>query len=557
MTTIRTELVWLPLGAGGRCVRLNGRVYERALATAQRRTARDLFHAALLVHLPEGTTVVEVAPVWDVPDGRPEHGAVVSGPVGLRALGRWDLFRYEVRSWRDGIVPDLADAVGDPVVLTHDELVSRWLLDLVPAVPALTWGRDERGLGEMWTSNSVVAWLLQRAGFDAGRLVPPGGGRAPGWDAGVTLARRHRQPLTLQKAPMSSPQHRSRTPGAGPSTSMGLHELVATATLAPSSHNTQPWLFVPSAHGVCVRADTRRRLPVADPDDRELAMSCGAAVLTFRVAAAAHGYGTRVGHVHPADPDDVACLSWTAEPDAALAGLADAVVERHVWRGRFADDALPDPVVAGLAAAGHDEGAALHVVPDGAARHALATLVAEADRAQLADRAWRDELATWMHPRGSSDGLARGRLAGRLAPWAIRHLDLGRLLAWRDRRRTSSAPLVVVLTTPGDTATDRLSAGQAFQRVSLLATSHGLALGLLNQPCQVPALRARLATLVPDGVPQLVLAIGRPRTRPTGPDRRLAGEVMSHWLGPAGEGIHPHPVEPHTPPRLLGGIAGR
>ena len=104
---------------------------------------RDLFHAALLVHLPEGTTVVEVAPVWDSPEGRTDHGAVVSGPVGLRTLGRWDLFRYEVRCWRGGIVPDLADAVGGPVTLTRDEFLCRWMLDLTPAVPALTWGRDE------------------------------------------------------------------------------------------------------------------------------------------------------------------------------------------------------------------------------------------------------------------------------------------------------------------------------------------------------------------------------------------------------------------------------
>lgn len=188
MTETRLDLVWLPLGAGGHCVRLNGKVYERVVAAAQRRTACELFHAALLVHLPGPTTVVEVAPVWDSPDGRPDHGAVVTGPVGLRVLGRWRTFRYEVRSWPGGVVPDLPYAVGGPVPLTHDEFTCRRLLDLVPTVPALTWGRDELGLGEMWNSNSVVAWLLAETGLDTDDLAPPGGGRAPGWAAGLALA---------------------------------------------------------------------------------------------------------------------------------------------------------------------------------------------------------------------------------------------------------------------------------------------------------------------------------------------------------------------------------
>jgi hypothetical protein len=184
------DLYWLPLGAGGRCVRLNGQVYERVMAAMQRRTVCELYHAALLVHLPEGTTVVEVAPVWDSPDGRSDHGAVVSGPVGLRALGRWDLFRYELRCWRDGVVPDLADAVGEPQTLTTDEQVCRRLLDLAPDVPALTWGRDELGLGDMWNSNSVVAWLLAEAGLEVDQVAPPHDGRAPGWTAGSALSRR-------------------------------------------------------------------------------------------------------------------------------------------------------------------------------------------------------------------------------------------------------------------------------------------------------------------------------------------------------------------------------
>jgi hypothetical protein len=53
------DLYWLPLGAGGHSVRLNGRVYERIAAALQQRTPRDLCHAALEVGTPQGCFVIE------------------------------------------------------------------------------------------------------------------------------------------------------------------------------------------------------------------------------------------------------------------------------------------------------------------------------------------------------------------------------------------------------------------------------------------------------------------------------------------------------------------
>ncbi len=339
----------------------------------------------------------------------------------------------------------------------------------------------------------------------------------------------------------------------GPPTLIGLYELVSAATLAPSSHNTQPWVFVPGECGVCLRADRSRRLPVSDPDDRELMISCGAAVLTLQTAAAAHGYGTRVDHDHP---DHVACLTWVPEADTSLAKLGDAVVERHVWRGPFDPDRLADGTVEALADACATEGAHLAVVQDTTARDEVARLVAEADRRQFADPAWRRELATWMHPHGSPDGLAQSRYVGRFSPPVIRHLDVGRVVSRRDRRRVLDAPLLVVLTTPADTDPDRMAAGRAFQHLSLLATRHHLAVGMFSQACQVPDLRARLGAVVGDGVPQLLLAVGRPHGAPATSGRRLAGDMMRPWVEPAGPGIHPHPGVTHVPPRLLGGIGG-
>ena len=181
------DLYWLPLGAGGHSVRLNGLVFEAIAARLQHRGRADLYHSALEVHVPEGRFVIEQAPAWGTSG---ERGVVAEGPVGMRAAGRFRLFRYEVRRWRDGVIPDVAEAVESPQRLSDDTDRARGLLELVPEMPTPVWGRDELRTGEMWNSNSFISWLLVRSGFDASTIRLPPSGRAPGWDAGVVVAQR-------------------------------------------------------------------------------------------------------------------------------------------------------------------------------------------------------------------------------------------------------------------------------------------------------------------------------------------------------------------------------
>lgn len=182
------DLYWLPLGAGGNFVRLNGRMYEAIKARLDRRPAFDLYHSGLQVFVPEGRYTIEQTPVLD--GHGQERGVVAEGPVGARWAGRFRIFRYEMRRWRDGVIPDMGEAVDSPRRLSDDPDAARHLLELVPQIPILVWGRDELRTGEMWNSNSIIAWLIARAGLDVGSIKPPPGGRAPGWRAGEVVAAR-------------------------------------------------------------------------------------------------------------------------------------------------------------------------------------------------------------------------------------------------------------------------------------------------------------------------------------------------------------------------------
>jgi hypothetical protein len=191
------DLYWIPLGAGNRTVQFSGRTFESLAARHDRRTPCDLYHSALVATLGGDRYFIEMTPVPSPGRAVADRGVVGGGAVGTRWAAPLRIFRYEIRCWRNGLIPDLRYAVDGPVELTRDEPLVRAVVDSVPSVPTLTWGRDELRAGEMWNSNSVVAWLLAVTGLGSRAGEPPAHGRAPGWHAGITIADRR----SLEGAP--------------------------------------------------------------------------------------------------------------------------------------------------------------------------------------------------------------------------------------------------------------------------------------------------------------------------------------------------------------------
>jgi hypothetical protein len=161
--------------------------------------APGIYHSALEVRVPGAQYVIESAPIR--PSDGPDRGVIGEGPVGTRWAGRLSLFRYELRVWPGGHIPDIAEGVESPVPLSSSSTDPQRLLTVAPLVPKPTWGRDELDTGEMWNSNSFIAWLITVVGLNSDAIHPPPGGRAPGWEAGVIVARRQPPviPTTVQR----------------------------------------------------------------------------------------------------------------------------------------------------------------------------------------------------------------------------------------------------------------------------------------------------------------------------------------------------------------------
>ena len=313
---------------------------------------------------------------------------------------------------------------------------------------------------------------------------------------------------------------------------------VRYAILAPSSHNTQPWRFIINGDDLLVCADRTRSLANIDPFDRELIISCGAALLNLRVVLAHFEVPVEITTFpQSSDPDIVARIVFPASGPVLkdLAALFNAITKRTTKRGPFSSQDVSPAIVERLKSAATSEGVDVTVAQELAQRERVATLIAKADRRQFDDPRFRRELAGWIHPSRHNDGMpaasqglqALGDAATPIVAMAIRTFDLGNGVAAAHEELARSSPLLVALSTPMDNNEGWLAAGLGLQRLLLVGTNEGYSASYLNQPIEVPDLRTELATeLSIDGYPQILLRVGRGLPVSHSPRRPISDVLM-------------------------------
>jgi hypothetical protein len=292
------------------------------------------------------------------------------------------------------------------------------------------------------------------------------------------------------------------------------------AVLAPSSHNSQPWRFIVDGDTVILCADRTRALSVVDPFDRELVISCGAALFNLRVALSHFRLGYAITLLpSDAEPDVLAQVRVLASEgsDASVASLFNAIPRRVTTREAFRAEAIAPEVQQRLLRAAEAEGVQAVCIDDLHRREQIAQLIAEADRIQFHDPRFRRELASWIHPRRAADGMpAYGpgmntllNVAVPRVASAIRTFDLGGGIAAAHESLVAASPILFCIGTGIDDPQSWLAAGQALERVLLAGVGSGLTASYLNQPVEAEQLRESLRRVAGmSAQPQLLLRMG-------------------------------------------------
>ncbi|MFE2638620.1 Acg family FMN-binding oxidoreductase [Streptomyces scopuliridis] len=307
--------------------------------------------------------------------------------------------------------------------------------------------------------------------------------------------------------------------------------LVSDATAAPSMHNAQPWRFryAPSAATFTLLADPERTLPHADPTGRGLHVGCGAALLNLRVAIAHLGRRAVTTLLPaPGTPGLLATVRLDGPVPAAdgLAALYPAIRDRHTSRYPFSDERVPQDVRAALVEAAAQEKAEL-TFPESPHLQSVLDLIRDAEGYNLMDDDRDTEMRHWARDtRGDApvDGIPEYALGPRKRGGAAPARDFagrkpvpGRPLVDFEER-----PQLALLSTAHDGPADWLRAGEALERVLLLATLHGLTSSFATQALEWPDLRWLLRDpLSGSGHVQMVLRLGYGPRGPATPRRSV------------------------------------
>jgi nitroreductase len=326
-------------------------------------------------------------------------------------------------------------------------------------------------------------------------------------------------------------------------TPMGLdvaavQDALSAAVRAPSIHNTQPWRFELHDGVLALRADRARQLGIADPDGHSLLISCGAALALTELALRAAGCTVEVSRVpDAADPDLLAVLRAVGHAEPTQLDLDRLAASQRRRSERRPFSGLPaEEVIEPLRQAAASPGVYVHFPSRAEENLDLAVAVSYADRFQRKDADYLAEMARWTRQDDDhADGVPVTAIP-HLPEGQMRHTDVplrdfepGVPGAQLVEPGIDERPLLAVVFTTSDGASDRLRAGEAMMRLMVEAEMAGLSTCPLSQAVDMQAFRVRVQTLMNwIDHPQMMLRLGSPPAGVPAPltGRRTVAEVL-------------------------------
>ncbi len=298
-----------------------------------------------------------------------------------------------------------------------------------------------------------------------------------------------------------------------------LEFLLKYAILAPSTHNTQPWVFKIIHDTVELHADKTRALEVIDPSSRELVISCGAAIFHLELAMRYFGYKAEEQILpDPHNPDIIASvrLGEKHEPTDEDKELFKAIPKRVTNRMPFDDTKVEDSLLDYMADVAKKNKTWFHIIKEDEKKNAISDLISKGDKIQMKDRKFRRELVKWIRSSKSKSkdgipayGYGRSDLESSIRTLVVRTFDVGNGEAAKDRQLASGSPILAILGTKTDEPKDWVLTGKALAHILLAGASQDLWASFFGQPIEVAELRPKLLEIIEkEGFAQILLRMG-------------------------------------------------
>ena len=293
--------------------------------------------------------------------------------------------------------------------------------------------------------------------------------------------------------------------------------LVKQAVKVPSGHNTQPWKFHRDGSVVEIHPDFDRKLPVVDPDNRELFVSLGCAAENFCLAAQTKGYESTVS----VGDTGVIRILLTEDSGVKPSPLFEQIDMRQINRSIYTGEEIAPDALKKLQFVHSEKGVSVHYYAHQTEQfNDIEQCVFQGNIRQMQNEAFKAELKSWMrfnkkHQDQTLDGLSYAVFGAPNVPrWMaepIMSMAVNTKAQNRaDRKKIESASHLVLFTTRENSRREWVDLGRTLQRFLLTATELGIAHAYLNQPNEQPEIAAEMAkTLDLDGeYPTILLRIG-------------------------------------------------
>lgn len=300
-------------------------------------------------------------------------------------------------------------------------------------------------------------------------------------------------------------------------------EILSCATRAPSTHNSQPWLFKIVPNGVSVFYDKKLKLPEADKNGRDLFISMGCMLENMKIAAIHFGFEmfTKIsideGNQHVAEITFFEKLSELKKKDDKM---FNQIIRRVNGRGKFKEEKIPENIsekIKNIVNEFTDYKISLTMLTEKKNINKMAMLTQESIHAVYHRPSFRLEMSHWMNSNLSKKkegipgySLRMPLFLSIIIPFIIRHFNIGKFLGKLNFKSLNSAPLIIVLSSSIDTKENWIHIGQCAEKVMLFLQSEGFQTSIFVGSVEIGGLYKQVQELtgLMSDRPQFVFAVG-------------------------------------------------